>query len=845
MADGGNDVAHTLADALQKIENILSDDRNQNHFLYEDNFQGDNDPGYLSQKIHNCAHELRASIEAVDASLENQIILPSDTIQVLLKWLQSLREKPASSRNSTLEKSKHLNDNECSETELLSYREKVLRLENEKDSLLLQVSVLTDQVEVQGEKIRDLEFTKDEQHIKLAELEEKLNQAKKEVYSFEKKNNFLRIEVSDMKLLVEQERTDTAITESCKKEKELKEEIGRRDLEIEDLRTHLETLLDEEEREKRLSTCSDSGNSFGIKIQLREKASEVSRLKIKLEKLTTILNEKETLIEDLKKKVTVSPTQLQNDDEKSERSINIPAADDVFDAQETLETLPISNKVNSSNPVIENEQETPKEKSPVDNIDIHSTVSYNSSELNNSNPTSIHGGEQPSLKRDKGRSSFGKGFLKIRRNNSTSEPNLSPPEGNSADESDEKTSYHHVDHHEKGKKRNIVGKVFGKLRRSNSQGFESELKPHSSSGQVKKLHSDVPFSSWTAEMVSNWLEDEGLGQYADACLNCIKTGDDVVKMSSSDLEKLFGMKKVLHRKKLHLALQAMTDESDVMGHLDNNWVLDWLDDIGLPQYKDLFHDNIVDGRMLNYLTVNDVLQLKVYSTFHQHSLRRAIQCLRIHNFHPNYLKKSPIDESWQKGADVVLWTNHRVTEWLRQADLSEYATNLRGSGVHGSLMILEPRFTAESMATLLSIPVGKKLLRRHLATHFESLVGAACMKVKEAALTSGLSPILPGEKHKALKRSLSIGGMKKRTKSETECEEYVCPMDTEVPIPLQKIFLPRLRKNDDVSSGHVSAQKPPGRGRQGQDELTKTLGTFSKELNSLTDMLGQDDSGGK
>ena len=35
------------------------------------------------------------------------------------------------------------------------------------------------------------------------------------------------------------------------------EEIARRDLEIEDLRTHLETLLDEEEREKRFSLCSD------------------------------------------------------------------------------------------------------------------------------------------------------------------------------------------------------------------------------------------------------------------------------------------------------------------------------------------------------------------------------------------------------------------------------------------------------------------------------------------------------------------------------------------------------------------------------------------------------------
>ena len=31
-------------------------------------------------------------------------------------------------------------------------------------------------------------------------------------------------------------------------------------------------------------------------------------------------------------------------------------------------------------------------------------------------------------------------------------------------------------------------------------------------------------------------------------------------------------------------------------------------------------------------------------------------------------------------SEVALWTNHRVMEWLRSVDLSEYAPNLRGSG---------------------------------------------------------------------------------------------------------------------------------------------------------------------
>lgn len=36
---------------------------------------------------------------------------------------------------------------------------------------------------------------------------------------------------------------------------------------------------------------------------------------------------------------------------------------------------------------------------------------------------------------------------------------------------------------------------------------------------------------------------------------------------------------------------------------------------------------------------------------------------------------------------MAQWTNHRVMEWLRSVDLAEYAPNLRGSGVHGGLMV--------------------------------------------------------------------------------------------------------------------------------------------------------------
>lgn len=63
--------------------------------------------------------------------------------------------------------------------------------------------------------------------------------------------------------------------------------------------------------------------------------------------------------------------------------------------------------------------------------------------------------------------------------------------------------------------------------------------------------------------------------------------------------------------------------------------------------------------------------------------------------------------------------------------------------------ILDPRFAAESLAALLSIPNSKTLLRRHLATHFQGLIGAECHQMKEQAANDPIfQPLMPGIKHK-------------------------------------------------------------------------------------------------
>ena len=96
--------------------------------------------------------------------------------------------------------------------------------------------------------------------------------------------------------------------------------------------------------------------------------------------------------------------------------------------------------------------------------------------------------------------------------------------------------------------------------------------------------------------------------------------------------------------------------------------------------------------------------------------------LRHRNFSPDCLKRRAVPGE-ANANNIELWTNHRVMEWLKEINLSEYAPNLRGSGVHGALVLLEPKFTADFLATLLSIPSNKTLLRRHLNLHFKDLVG--------------------------------------------------------------------------------------------------------------------------
>jgi hypothetical protein len=153
--------------------------------------------------------------------------------------------------------------------------------------------------------------------------------------------------------------------------------------------------------------------------------------------------------------------------------------------------------------------------------------------------------------------------------------------------------------------------------------------------------------------------------------------------------------------------------------------------------------------MLYNLTNEDLINLNVHSELHHLSVKRAIQVLRLNNFNLTCLKRRPTSDEKADKAEVMNWTNHRVMEWLRSVDLSEYAPNLRGSGVHGGLMIYEPRFNSTVLADILSIPSSKTLLRRHLNTHFIDLIGAENQMIKrEMELKTNYQPLSAANKIK-------------------------------------------------------------------------------------------------
>uniref|UniRef100_A0A672PR75 Liprin-beta-1-like n=1 Tax=Sinocyclocheilus grahami TaxID=75366 RepID=A0A672PR75_SINGR len=880
-----SDASDMLAAALEQMDGIIAGSKALDYSNGIFDCQSPTSPFMGSLRALNLLEDLRGVLELMDAeereSLRCQI--PDSTAESLVEWLHG-----------------HLSNGHISITGDV-YQDRLNRLESDKESLVLQVSVLTDQVEAQGEKIRDLDLCLDEHREKLNATEEMLQQELLCRSALETQKLELMAEVSNLKL---------KLTAMEKERLNFDDRFGDSEgliLEINELRYRISEMESERlQYEKKLkSTKSLMAKLSSLKLKMGQMQYEKQRKEQKIqalkEELVTLRRHLDGRDGDLRRLVYEMVFSLLSlcfadmEVQKMKKAMeSLMAANEEKDRkiEELRQSLMRYKKVQEMvmsaqgrkgdlfyfNKKIPNTLQVPSltVSSPdkADSDSVLEQMQLSRKEFDEFNkittlppksPSSSHTAEDDSFGTRKMRSSFGRGFFKIKGGKRTaSAPNLAETERDGTDHLDlagmpqrsaDSDSTHTLPISPEGKKKSKgIKALFGKLKRSQSTTFnlddnlsESEFKRggvRATAGprlgwscdlQNTNSELDAPFARWSREQVCDWMQEQGLGLYVSLARQWVASGQTLLQASQQDLERELGIKHPLHRKKLQLALQALgSEEDDNKGKLDYHWVTRWLDDIGLPQYKTQFDEGRVDGRMLHYMAVGDLLSLKVGSVLHHLSIKRAIQVLRLNNYDPNCLRRRPSDENNISPAEISQWTNHRVMEWLRSVDLAEYAPNLRGSGVHGGLMVLEPRFNMETMALLLNIPANKTLLRRHLATHFNLLVGSEAQQLKQEYLENPDYTLLTATA-KVKPHKLAFGGFGRKKKQEDN-EEYVCPMDVEMPKgrSFQKGYRGmELQIYDDDLDRFDQMEDSEGTVRQ--------IGVFSEGINNLTSMLKEDE----
>ncbi|XP_026771444.1 kazrin-A isoform X2 [Pangasianodon hypophthalmus] len=312
-----------------------------------------------------------------------------------------------------------------------------------------------------------------------------------------------------------------------------------------------------------------------------------------------------------------------------------------------------------------------------------------------------------------------------------------------------------------------LSRVFarGKQRKSLDPGLFDDSDSLSSPGRLSANLSDgeeqldklqqvelaraVPMSRWRAGTVQAWLEViMAMPMYIRACADNVKSGKVMLALTDTDLEAGLGISNSMHRRKLRLAIEDYRQAESGHGlsnaaDLDHHWVAQaWLSDVGLPQYSQFFHTHLVDGRLLSTLTRADLEKhLHVSKKAHQSSLLLGIQLLHMLNFNKELLQARRADCE-NRNSDLLVWSCQRIIKWLRDIDLKEFAGSLQNSGIHGAVMVLDPSFNTDSMATALGISASKHMVRQHLSEEMKALLAAARLDVEQEVETMGTPPTI-------------------------------------------------------------------------------------------------------
>uniref|UniRef100_A0A2K5BZA0 PPFIA binding protein 2 n=1 Tax=Aotus nancymaae TaxID=37293 RepID=A0A2K5BZA0_AOTNA len=838
-----SDASHVLEAALEQMDGIIAGTKTGTELS-----DGTCEPGLASPASYmnpfpvlHLIEDLRLALEMLELPQERTALLsqiPGPTAAYIKEWFE--------------ERLTQVNHHSAASNE--TYQERLARLEGDKESLILQVSVLTDQVEAQGEKIRDLEVCLEGHQVKLNAAEEMLQQELLSRTSLETQKLDLMTEVSELKLkLVGMEKEQREQEEKQRKAEELLQELRHLKIKVEELENERnqyewklkatkaevaqlqeQVALKDAEIERLHSQLSRAAALHG---DHTERDQEIQRLKMGMETLLLANEDKDRRIEELTgllnqyRKVKEMVMVTQGPSERT-LSINEEEPEGGFRKWNTTNKGPeelfkqempprCSSPTVGPPPLPQKSLETRAQKKLSCSLEDLRSGSVNKCMDGNQLFPVVEPKDSPFLAEHKyptlpGKLSgttpngeaakspattacqpdaTGSSLLRLRDTESDWDDTAVVNDLSSTSSGTESGPQSPLTPDGKRSPKGIK-KFWGKIRRTQSGNFNTDAlgmaefrrgglratagprlsRTRDSKGQ--KSDTNAPFAQWSTERVCAWLEDFGLAQYVIFARQWVSSGHTLLTATPQDMEKELGIKHPLHRKKLVLAVKAINaKQEEKSALLDHIWVTRWLDDIGLPQYKDQFHESRVDGRMLQYLTVNDLLFLKVTSQLHHLSIKCAIHVLHVNKFNPHCLHRRPADESNLSPSEVVQWSNHRVMEWLRSVDLAEYAPNLRGSGVHGGLIILEPRFTGDTLAMLLNIPPQKTLLRRHLTTKFNALIGPEAEQEKREKMSSpAYTPLTTTAKVRPRKLGFSHFGNIRKKKFD-ESTDYICPME--------------------------------------------------------------------
>ena len=227
--NSGIEASDMLAEALKQLDNVLANTKFEPHNGKTELCKRKTSRRHSqTTRIVRLMEDLKSSLELCDEKSKVMNLVPVEITSYIRKWMIGVSDCSVAANG-------YLQD---------SIEDKLQKIESEKDSLSLQVSVLTDQIDAQAEKIRDLEYCLAERREKIISAEDMLQSELLTRTSLETHKLDLMAEISSLKIRLasadkDRRDLDDRLRISQRQIKELESKLAIKDAEINELRQRI------------------------------------------------------------------------------------------------------------------------------------------------------------------------------------------------------------------------------------------------------------------------------------------------------------------------------------------------------------------------------------------------------------------------------------------------------------------------------------------------------------------------------------------------------------------------------------------------------------------------------